>query len=57
MQGKVRPLDLMLKNPDFIASFVKVGSSWDVSENLYKQMESFVCAMYGGASNDVNELR
>ena len=47
----------MLKNPDFIASFVKVGSSRDVSENLYKQMESFVCAMYGGASNDVNELR
>ena len=56
-KGKVRPLDLMLKNPDFIASFVEVGSSWDVSENLYKQMESFVCAMYGGASNDVNELR
>ena len=57
-KGKVRPLHLMFKNPDFIATFAELGVNWETNEHLLEKTEKFVCAMYGHAtSNSVNTLR
>ena len=57
-KGKVRPLHLMLKNPEFMMTFAKLGN-WETDEiSLLSKIEVFVCAMYGCTScNSVNKLR
>ena len=58
-KGKVRPLHLMLKNPEFTMRFAGLGNIWEIDEiSLLSKIEVFVCAMYGCTScNSVNKLR
>ena len=58
-KGKVRPLHLMLKNPEFMMTFAGSGNNWEIDKILLlSKIEVFVCAMYGCTScNSVNKLR
>ena len=48
---KVRPLHLMLKNPEFMMTFAELGNNWEIDEiSLLSKIEVFVCAMYGCTS-------
>ena len=58
-KGKVRPLKQLLKNPEFILAFKDLGKSEVIPENVFIQIEAFVCQIYGGKPNEmrVNKLR
>ena len=58
-KGKVRPLHLMLKNPEFMMTFAELGNNWEIDEiSLLSKIEVFVCAMYAYTScNSVNRIR
>ena len=58
-KGKVRTLDLMLKNPEFMMTIAELGNNWEIDEiSLLSKIEVFVCVMYGCTSrNSVNKLR
>lgn len=58
-RGKLNAPKLVKGNRTFQESFKSLGTSWDVSEELYSNMESFVCRMYAPLSSvcDVNDLR
>ena len=47
MKGKIGPLKMLQQNPRYISVFKVLGDSWIVSEELYKGLEAFTCAMYG----------
>ena len=45
-KGKVRPLHLMLQNPEFMMTFAELGNNWEIDEiSLLSKLEVFVCAM------------
>ena len=57
-KGKKRPLQLMLKNEEFIMHFNQLGSQWIVNDELLMNLEVFVYLMYGsGTCKRVNQLR
>ena len=57
-KGKKRPLQLMLKNEEFIKHFNQLGSQWTVNDELLMNLEAFVCLMYGsGTCKSVNQLK
>ena len=57
-KGKVPALRLMRKNTSFIDLFSKLGRSLTVSDELFTEIEKFVCELYGGKKIDsVSDLR
>lgn len=58
-RGKLSALKLLKGNSTFQEHFKFLGTSWDISEESFRAMESFVCRMYAPSSNvcDVNDLR
>ena len=40
----------------FLPSFCQLGKSYEVSEELHKEMEKFVCSLYGGKGDNINKL-
>ncbi len=58
-RGKLTALKLVKGNRAFQESFKSLGTSWDVSDEIYSNMELFVCRMYAPSSSvcDVNDLR
>ena len=38
-------------------AFCQLGESYEISEQMYKDLETFVCRLYGGKGDDVNKLR
>ena len=58
-KGKVCPLHLMLKNPEFMVTFAELGDNLEIDEIwLLSRIEVFVSAMYGCTScNSVNKVR
>ena len=42
---------------NYLTSFCELGVSYDISEQLYLDMERYVCSLYGGKGDDVNKLR
>lgn len=46
-KGKVKPLELLLKNDEFVQCFAMLGTDWETPEALMAVVERFVCAMYG----------
>lgn len=58
-RGKMKALKLMKGNKDFQNLFKAIGESWSLPETLQRQLEAFVCAIYGSTSGDasVNEFR
>ena len=57
-RGKIRPLQLMEKDPEYVNVFASLGKSDQVDEDAMLKIEKFVCSMYGKPSyRDVNKLR
>ena len=59
VRGKLSALRLVKGNKTFQESFKSLGTSSDESEELYRNMESFVCRLYAPSSSvcDINNLR
>ncbi|KAL2098309.1 hypothetical protein ACEWY4_007516 [Coilia grayii] len=58
-QGKLKALKLVKGSKTFQDSFKSLGTSWAVSEEVHRNMESFVCRMYAPSSSicDINDVR
>jgi len=57
-RGKVKPFEIMEKCSDYVAFFTQFGTTTFVDEASNKQLERFVCALYGKPSySDVDKLR
>ena len=46
-RGKVKPLTLMLKEQDYVETFLLLGKEIHLQEELVVQIKRFVCNMYG----------
>ena len=46
-RGKVNPLNLMLHSDTYIAAFQNLGVEEQMSQELFSDLESFTCLMYG----------
>ena len=45
-------------HPQFQSALAQIGDSWQISEDLFLQMEAFTCLLYGGKEvSCVNDLR
>ena len=57
--GKIKPIILLQKKPRYQAVFKIPKKSWDVSEDLFLQLEEFTCFMYKprGSHLTVDDLR
>lgn len=57
-KGKLGALKLVKESKTFQESFKSLGTSWDVSEEVHRNMESFVCRMYAPSSSicDINDV-
>ena len=44
--GKVKPIKLLQKKSHHQTVFKSLKKSWDVSEDLFLQLEEFTCSMY-----------
>ena len=55
--GKVTPLKLLKKEPEFLPTFHALGTSVDVENSVFEDLEKFTCLMYGSKSADIRYLR
>ena len=56
--GKIKPIKTMQKMPKYQPLLAKLGDSWEVSEDLVKDLEEFTCAMYGKPRfTNIDDLR
>ena len=57
--AKVRPLNLLCCKKELQVMFQDLGEQCSVTEEMYIQLESFVCAMYGvkKGNQDINQCR
>ena len=57
-KGKVRPLRVLQKNPQFMTVFAGLGTRETLSEEEFKDLEAFTCRLYGAKTGvDINKLR
>jgi hypothetical protein len=55
---KVKPIKTLQKSPQFQSALAQIGDSWQISEDLFLQMEAFTCLLYVGKEvSCVNDLR
>ena len=55
-RGKLQCWKTLQKEPNFQSSFSELGDSWDINEGLSKQLEKYVCHLYGYKCSSVNEV-
>ena len=41
----------------FLWAFSRLGTSYEIDERVFSELEAFVCNLYGGKGNDANQLR
>jgi hypothetical protein len=46
--GKVKPIKTLQMSPQFESALAQIGTSWQITEDLFLQMEAFTCLLYGG---------
>lgn len=57
-KGKIAPLKVVEKNPNFVSVLSRLGQEHVCSEELLEEVEEFVCAIYGKPKyKDINKLR
>ena len=42
---------------DYLSTFSNLGKEFEMTDDLIKELEEYVCRLYGGKSSDVNALR
>ena len=45
-QGKLKALQILLREQKFIDAFATLGSNWNVANELFCIIEEFVCQLY-----------
>ena len=56
-KGKWKVLKLLLKNKSYVTAMMELGESWELSDETFNGIESFVCHMYEKKYQDVGLLR
>ena len=57
-KGKIKALNIMLQSEIFVHLFQSLGTTGDLTEEIFSLAEQFVCAIYGYKDDiDVNLLR
>ena len=56
-KGKLKPLHLMMQSPRFLSTFKDLGQSWNLTSQQYRDLEVFVCSMYGQKTDSVDQAR
>ena len=56
-KGKWKALKLLLKNKSYVTAMMDFGESWQLSDETFNGVESFVCHLYGKKYQDVDLLR
>ena len=56
-KGKSKAFKSLLMERNNVTAFKLLGENETITEDLLHQLEHFVCTMYGGDGDDVNELR
>jgi hypothetical protein len=54
-RGKIKPLNLMVRQQRYIEAFAELGKNIHITESLFEIIQSFVCHMYGSKGNDSND--
>ncbi len=56
-KGKVQPVKTMMKDHRHINLFATFGSSPELTEDQFQQIQTFVCDLYGHHDDDINTVR
>ena len=56
-KGKVKPLKLLKKNPEFLLIFQGLRMSVEIEDGTLDELERFTYLMYGSKLDDFNSLR
>ena len=56
-KGKVKALKLMINSARFVTLFQHLGTSWDLEEEINKELEIFTCRLYGSSLDNINDVR
>lgn len=46
-KGKIKPLNMMQTKQIYLKAFQELGSSWNITDSLIENLETFVCELYG----------
>ena len=47
----------MLEKENFLSNFIELGSSWDISGNLWAGIEKFACHLFSSSKSSVDDSR
>ena len=56
-KGKVKPLQLILKNIAYVDLFASIGGEPELSEDLFRVVQKFICVLYGHKEDNTNIVR
>ena len=56
-KGKNSCNKILEAKSEFQRAFAQLGEDWDVSENIVKDLEHFLCLLYGCKAKDVDSAR
>ena len=59
-KGKITPLRILKNNPRYTPSFTSLGTSSDLTDDQFQNLEAFTCLLYGsksGVNTSINKLR
>ena len=56
-KGKGTCFQVLDRSNKFKRSFAKLGDDWQLSDQLFTELEEFTCYLYGARSKDINKLR
>ena len=55
-KGKVKPLQLMLKNIAYFDLFASIGGEPELLEDLFRVVQKFICVLYGHKEDNTNNV-
>lgn len=53
-KGKWRPVQMVVKNQDYVKTMKDIGKEWSVNEATFRATEEFVCHLYGKKCTSVD---
>ena len=56
-KGKWKAMQLLQKKKEYIHVMALIGETWDLSEEVFRATEAFVCNLYGHEIDSVDLLR
>ena len=56
-KGKAACFKILKGNSKFQKMFAELGENWNISDDLYKKLEEYVCQLYGVRKANVNNVR